>query len=548
MIPASAKLINLREGSKAPASAHGHHDAVPQDVFVQTGTNVGIVLDGMFLLVDIDHEENPEARALEARCREMGPWEQKTPRGRHFLFRTQPDWRGTNIRLLDKNGTGYGDIKALGYAVGPGSIVNDVSYDIVNAVEPPPAPEWLLCKATQSSRAESIEERDGIPSGEHDRFLVSLAGYLRGREALTEKAILGVLEGGPQMALAEVDESRPYTTTDFRRIARSAVRWEAKREETADLIHPSLRSATEIELVGPTIEWVVRGFVPCAELVLMYGPGGIGKSSAGSWLCAETNRQGRKFCYMGTEEPPARFFGRAILAGAQRAMCYDVVNPGKLKFPRDSETIRTMILESQIDFLYIDSIYTHFEHKEGQNAAEKARDSLAPLLAIAHETGCTIFGVFHTNKAGAFLGSTEMENVARCLLEAKRTPKQSYLGIRVHKTNLYNPNRLMRLEGHEEIFRDEHGTVQLERDENGQDIPLKIVVPKRIEDIDDEPEAPMEFDQDEVGEIHVSNRQRVFEFLEQKPDATNKQVMEALGDVSIRTVETYAAEFFKNAQ
>lgn len=547
--PQGSRLVNLRENSKAPASNHGHHDAVPMNEFVQTGSNVGIVLDGMFLLVDIDHIEVPEAQQISAKCLELTPRVHKTPRGTHFLFRTPTDWSGHNARLLDKVGNPYGDIKALGYAVGPGSIVDGAVYATVNEIEPPPAPQWLLDLATKPERAEiKLEERPGIPYGEHDAFLVSLAGYLRGRQGLTEKAILGVLAGGPLMALSGYDDTHPYTDRDFSRIARTASKWEPQIETTIDLIHPSLRPATDIVLVGPPIQWIVRGFVPRAELVLMYGPGGIGKSSAGSWLASEVNRLGWTFCYMGTEEPPARFFGRSVLAGARRDKCFDVLNPGSLKFPRDAALIRSLILESKIDFLYIDSIYSHFEHKEGQNAAEKARDALAPLLAIAHETGCTIFGVFHTNKAGAFLGSTEMENVTRVLLEAKRKPKQSYLGIKVHKTNLYNPGSMMCLEGREEVFRDEEGNVQTEIHDDGSEQELKIIVPVRIADVlddddSDEANVPIEFDQDDL-DAAAPTRMKVFAYLDIHPNATNNQVVEATG-VSIHMAKRYGSEWAK---
>jgi len=108
VFPKGTRLINLREGSKAPASAHGQYDAVSQDEFVQTGSNVGMVLDGMFLLVDVDHEDNGEARLLSERCREMGPWEQKTPRGTHFLFRLPTDWNGANTKLRDETGAIFG--------------------------------------------------------------------------------------------------------------------------------------------------------------------------------------------------------------------------------------------------------------------------------------------------------------------------------------------------------------------------------------------------------------------------------------------------------
>ncbi len=545
--PKGARLINLREDSKAPASSHGHKDAVPQDEFVQTGTNVGIVLDGMFLLVDIDHEENSEARLLSSRVLEEGPRVHKTPRGHHFLFRVPPEWSGSNVTLRDNMGKQYGDIKALGYAVGPGSKINGALYSVDHDVEPPEAPQWLLDLAVKPSRAEvSVEERDGIPYGEHDHFLVRLAGYLRGREGLSKDAIRGVLEAGPLGVLDSYDDTHPYTERDLARIATSAARYETHQGEYFDLSNPLVMPATGVQLVSDPIEWHVRGFIPCGELVLMYGPGGIGKSSMGSWLCSETTKKHRNFLYVGTEEAPARFLGRARLAGADLTRARIVQNPGVLKFPRDASKLREMIVDENLEMVYIDSIYSHFEHKEGQNAAEKARDALAPLLAISHETGCTIFGVFHTNKAGAFLGSTEMENVARCLLEAKRPSKQTYLGIRVHKTNLYHPQKLMRLEGREEIFCDASGNVQMEYDEHDQLVPWKIIVPTRIADVDDIPseddsEAPMEYSQEDID----TSRSLIEDYILAHPDDSNGIIAFNLG-IPRGTVDRHAAKFRKN--
>jgi hypothetical protein len=548
MIPKDARLLNLRENSKVPASSHGHHDALPQDKFVQTGNNVGIALDGQYLLVDIDDWSNRAAVDLAEEILSLNPppWGQKTPHGNHYLFSVPPGWKGTNVTLKDDSDKPFGDLKSLGYLVAPGSIVNGCTYEVIDAVEPPPAPQWLLDKATRPPAQEKgkVEERAGIPYGEHDAFLVRMAGWLRGTEGLSASSIKAALEMGPLALLEGTDETRPYTDKDFERIARSAVRWQAKRVESLDLVHPSLQLASDIELVGEPIRWIVRGFVPQGELVLMYGPGGIGKSSFASWLNAEVNRLGLTFAYCGTEEPPARFFGRSVLAGAKRGMSYNVKNPGAIKFPRDADLIRELILESKVNVLYMDSIYSHFEHQEGQNAAEKARAALAPLLEIAHETGCTIFGVFHTNKAGAFLGSTEMENVARCLLEAKRAPKETCLKVRVHKTNLYNPNKAMRLEGRDEIFRDEQGNVQMEIDETGAAIPLMIVVPTRIADVDDEPEAPMEFDQDDLTDPEASTKERVQAYLEENPNTTNQRIADDLG-ITVSNAKKIAWELRK---
>jgi KaiC/GvpD/RAD55 family RecA-like ATPase len=350
--------------------------------------------------------------------------------------------------------------------------------------------------------------------------------------------------------LDDVDPSNPYTERDFARIARSSARWEAGKEEFAELLHPRLRPATEIELVGPVIDWVVRGFVPTGELVLLYGKGGIGKSSFGSWLAYEVSRQNKTFAFMGTEETSARFYGRAVLAGADRRKCFEIINAGQMVFPRDAQDLRTMVLESQIDFLYMDSIYTHFMHQEGQNEAVRARSALAPLAEIAHETGCTILGVFHTNKAGHYLGSVEMENVARCVLEAKRKPREDTMTISVTKTNLYNPGTKMRFKGEEMVFMDEQGNVQQEMDEEGKVIPMTIVVPKRLEDIPDEDENELEDDEiDHTKPRPQTCREFIEEWIKDHPDngiPTPAIISNITDEWSIRAIQTALRDIKQN--
>lgn len=542
MIPTGAKLINLRENSKVPASFNGHHDGLRAEDFVQTSRNIGIVLDEMFLLVDIDHW-NEDSEEFIDRFSETPTWTQLSPRGRHYLFRTPSGWRGTNIKLKAPDGVIFGDLKTLGYVVGPGSVVNGAEYKMIHDVDPVIAPSFLLGMAERGAApatAGSVALRAGIPNGEHDAFLTAYAGWLRGRQGLGPEGIQKAL-GAAVTLLDDVDPANPYTERDFVRIARSSSKWEAGKEEYVELLHPRLRPAIEIELVGPVIDWVVRGFVPTGELVLLYGKGGIGKSSFGSWLAYEVSRQNKTFAFMGTEETSARFYGRAVLAGANRAKCFEILHAGQMVFPRDANDLRAMVAESQIDFLYMDSIYTHFMHQEGQNEAVRARSALAPLAEIAHDTGCTILGVFHTNKAGNYLGSVEMENVARCVLEAKRKLKADTLSISVTKTNLYNPGTMMRFKGEEMIFMDEQGNVQQEMDEEGKIIPMTIIVPKRLEDVPDEDEN--ELDDDEIDHTKPrpqTCREFIEEWMKDHPDngIPNPNIISAITDEwSVRAIQ-----------
>lgn len=421
----------------------------------------------------------------------------------------------------------FGDIKSLGYVVGPGSVVDGRPYEMVSEMEPADAPQWLLDMATRKERiVEHTPERAGIPNGEHDAFLVSLAGWLRSRHRLSEEAIRSVLPGATA-ALEGVDDSRPFTNRDFDRIARQAAKWEPS-PEAMRLLPLGVESAADMELVGPPIEWVVHGFVPSAEVVLMYGKGGVGKSSMGSWLAAEVTKRGKTFALMATEESASRFIGRAVLAGADRSLMYNVRDAGRLVLPRDAEEIRTIVLMLGLNVLYVDAIYTHFEHKEGQNEAIRARGALAPLADIAHETGCSIFGVFHANKAGLYLGSVEMEDVARCLLLAERPVKGAVLSVKVAKTNFPHPQRILRLEGVEQDFTID-GLTQYEIMEDGEERPMKIVVPRRLDDAVDtgEIDIPEEIDPDDIEDESMAAKVR--RIIHEMPSATQKEVAENAG-------------------
>ena len=243
-----------------------------------------------------------------------------------------------------------------------------------------------------------------------------------------------------------------------------------------------IRNASELELVGPPIEWTLYGYVPKAELTMVFGPGGIGKSSFGSWLCAKVSNEDKKFLFIGSEETPERFFGRVVLCGGKRSNCFEYLNSISFKLPKDADKLKKIIIDNKIDVVYIDSIYTHFESVTEQNAAEKARGSIAPLLSIAHETGASIVGVFHTNKAGEPNGSVEMRNVPRHVLKASRNANEKVLNLTIFKTNLRESNKRLRLGGKEMIFKDEDGNVQYEILEDGTKAPMNIFVPERLEE------------------------------------------------------------------
>jgi hypothetical protein len=339
----------------------------------------------------------------------------------------------------------------------------------------------------QLSHAESDTihiQFEGIPNGEHDRYLHKEASRLRGTEGLSEDAILQYLRRGPLAILEGVDTSNPYTDEDLRRIAQSAGRYVA--EKPLELIEEDInwRSALDIDTNHPLEEWYLYNFLPKGELVLQYGAGGIGKSTWMSYIASLMIDKGITFGFSGSEEPFDRFTVRTHLSNRNLAKpkfgnLFDIGN--HWKFPRDAAKLREKLETCRLDILYFDSIYSHFEMTDSfSNAAEKTRACLSPLASIAQELGITIIGTFHENKASEYLGSTEMLNVSRVVLQASRSG-EGPLKIKVRKTNFNQPDYSLNMLGEYEKAESLDGNPWMEVNEDGIVSQKELYVVKRHE-------------------------------------------------------------------
>ena len=474
---AGARFGKLRPNSKRTYSAHGHLDAQPWPIVLPRGANYALILDGWGILVDFDREDTEGWRD---RLRDTPPLiRQRSAKGEHWIWRTPPGWRGRNRKFP------AGDVKSLGYFVGPGSTVNGWTYrlDELNP-DAPYAPEWLMEYVTgfgSAGEATTGQETDhGADvivdgAGRHD-FLVRIAGGLR-RAGLSRTGIEAALG-----AVNEVVVSPPKLQADIKTIAKSTGRWQiAGAESLGPLRAGNMVMGNEVQLVQDPIRWWVRNYVPRGELVMVFGRGGSGKSSWASWLAAQVTQRGGRFHVITIEETFGLFLWRAHFNGANLSLISAPQNGASaLKLPRDAGKLRDFIDLAQIDVLYFDSIYSHFASEQGLNAAERARACLSPLAEIAKETGCTILCTFHENKAGQLLGSVEMENVARYVLHAKRddTPDDAPMKLRVHKTNGRDPHRSLIFRGRDVVMIDPStGETQYEEvDDAGTLEPMKILV------------------------------------------------------------------------
>ncbi|MDE2097394.1 MAG: AAA family ATPase [Patescibacteria group bacterium] len=484
--PADARVFALRPSEKTPYTEHAHKDAVPLADYADVGGNLGIALDGQFLLVDFD-APHPDVATWAARLDAHPTWMQQARRGVHRLYTVPAGYRASNTKITaaaaDGTQTVIGDLKVNGYVVGPGAVVAGHVYLRLNALDPAPAPPWLLeiVSAARPQQAPTGNEsgRTRIEVGRNDDELAKIAGFLR-RRGFEAPAIATMLGGVIGSGILEQDPTRPpYTTADAVRIARSADKWEVGAPLDLRIAADEWISGATVALTAAPVEWWVRGFVPKGTLMLTYGAGGIGKSSVMSWVAARISAVGGLFVHVGIEEPFRLFLARAVLLGGDRSRIWSIPNGSQLLFPRDVAALGRALEAAGAGCLYFDSIYSHFERQRDENAAERARRVLSSLAELANKTGCTVAGIFHENKGGELLGSTEMANVARIVLHATRGAGEgSPLRLAVRKTNLLDPGYSLEFAGHAVEWHDPAtGEVQLEVNEHGTLEPLQLVLP-----------------------------------------------------------------------
>jgi hypothetical protein len=490
-IPKGARVFQLRDASKHPATVNAHYAAVLMEDFAQVGKNFGISLKNggvtQFICADMDRLD----QGLKDRLDAEGTWCQATPHAWHWLFLPPAGFEGINGKLPGL----CGELKCDGYIVGPGSSVdcsgtrhNDArsctktDYVHLGQDEVKPCPQWLLDFINTPTKTVEHEPVTVVPTGFRHDFLYGIAKYARKEWGLDEAGIRSMLLKGPRAVLEGDNPTGPYSDAEIVRIARDA----SKR--TVDQGGMKLSSgnttcALEVPMVRDPIRWWVRGFVPKGRYIGLYGPGGCGKTSWATWLSSEVTRQGAKFLYVGVEEDGEEFMPKARLAGAVAPNLHSLDQPLSYTFPKDIERLKAEIIATGAEVVYFDSIYNHFASSEGMTTPERDRKALGSLDLLAKETKATIIGVFHLKRDGTFNGSAEMENVPRYLLTATR-PKDRPLRIRVKKTNLLNKGVVMQFGVTPTALADmDTGEVQLEEVEDGTLAPFLINVPHRIPDI-----------------------------------------------------------------
>lgn len=543
-IPTGARLVQLRKRRKQPLAGKGETvvAVLAENFKPLQGHNVGIFLDGMFIVVDADDFSHPHLLNFLERL--PVTWTQTTPKGRHYLYRVPVGYQGTN---LDKSHLGWGDIKTKGYIVAPGCAVDDAgpghpagSYVLQDARDPSPAPDWLLEMAREKGPSEAQErdgeERDRILDGERDNTLTAIAGALR-RQGFAESALAAMLGAIVDSGVVEQPPGREVTAEDIERIARSIARKPVgPTDPKLVLIPKGWEVAENISLDEQVTGWIMPGFIPAVGLAIVYGDGKIGKSSWAAYLAAQETKKGKRVIFIPSgEETFQQFVRKAHLSGAVlgNIICY----PAEANFmlPKSVEH-----LAEGIDFwtgtslIYIDALYSHFSDTPGLHAGERARHNLKALAQMAIDKQVCVLGTIHENVTGGMMGSREMRNVARALVHAKRNPGGDFT-VWSKGTNSVACDYGVSFPGVAVPSLDSSGKPIVFVDLFGTEIPQATWVLRQGEKVGQDDSTIT------VDQITVSPKDQISAYLLDNPNDSNRQIAEALG-IPKGTVDRYAAQ------
>lgn len=185
------------------------------------------------------------------------------------------------------------------------------------------------------------------------------------------------------------------------------------------------------------VDWLWRDRIPCAELTVLAGDGGFGKSTFAAHLTGEiasgrvTGGTGtrRVLVVLGEDDPDRVLTGRYEGAAADPQLVGVVSDApddheAPITLPDDLDRLRATVLKHRPDLLVIDPLSVHLSGDVDSNrdgGRGGLRQVLNPLSRLAQTTGTAVLVIVHLNKgngpAGQRLGGTAgLRNAARNVL------------------------------------------------------------------------------------------------------------------------------------
>lgn len=211
-------------------------------------------------------------------------------------------------------------------------------------------------------------------------------------------------------------------------------------------------------LDGPIepITWLWKGWIPDANITLLAGDGGVGKSTFLAGLAARLSRGDGinggvpgNALILSAEDSGAQIIGprlRAADADLDRVQELHLAREGwneSLTFPRDAEVLARAIRDFGAKLVILDPGNSHLD-VENSHSDLDVRRALGPLASVAMQERCAIVYLIHLNKAsGATFrhrvnGTVGTINQARSVLGMAPHPEEHDQVVLAHVKHNYS--------------------------------------------------------------------------------------------------------------
>lgn len=425
--------------------------------------NVGIAtgLASGIIVLDIDGEDGQNSlklleaseqlpRTLRAHSGRVGPDGERN--GHHFYF-TLPnrvDLRNSAGRL----GKGL-DVRASGgYIVAPPSLHSSrLRYewhcDGSTIVE---APQWLIARASKPALASVAVSQEGIPKGQRNPTLTSLAGTMHKRRMSRSSIQAALLEENRRQCHPPLPEEEVMS------VIASVTRYPQGAAAQSKLRRAEVLCLADVQ--AEEVDWLWEPYIPLKMITLLSGDPGVGKTFLSLDLAASLT-QGRAMLngaetapgnvlYLTQENSPAHVLrprfdalgGDATRFFIVRGTLCDDGTPGNITLG-DTEQLEEVIKKHNVRLVVIDPLQSFLGGDVDAHRANQTRPIMDGVGNLAERTGCAVLITRHLSKGTGGsaiyrgMGSIDFTGTARSELLVAREPEQEGRVVMAHsKTNL----------------------------------------------------------------------------------------------------------------
>ena len=223
----------------------------------------------------------------------------------------------------------------------------------------------------------------------------------------------------------------------------------APAPETSSQRHLKITRASDITMKATRWLWEdhMGCWIPLGALILLGGREGVGKSTVCADLVARITIGELPGDYEGTpksvvivsteDDWEATIKPRLAAADANLNRVYRVnaVSPegleGTLSLPEDTKHLEELIREHDVALVILDPLLSVINGKLDTHKDAEIRRGLEPVVAIAHNTRCSLIGLIHVNKStegdlmNHLMGSRALSALPRgVLFSANYTPTE----------------------------------------------------------------------------------------------------------------------------